>query len=291
MHAFLAKIYGWSKRHPWLYPLYLTLRIPVIFPTLVRNEGLTGAIRWLYFRFKFVWQNRKIYDQPDFFNQPVNVFHSRFGFTLSHLMEYVIYDEIFLDRCYDFVSLRELLRQQQGLPVVDWGTHHGMFINFVQSLGHQGEYWGAELNPDTFAKACKRFVGQKNVTLLNFGIAGYARDITICQTAVSTMQSIYSQAGDKPVKASLITPAEFAARTNLAGREIALLKIDIEGAEKEIFERFDCIKDLLISTRMVVIEIHDSADVPLIHRCLESVGFHRRDQNGINYFYARPSTS
>ncbi|MEO7298754.1 MAG: FkbM family methyltransferase, partial [Verrucomicrobiota bacterium] len=243
---------------------------------------------WIYYRFKFVFQNRKLLNLSNIFDQPIQVFHSRHGFNLSHLIEYVIYDEIFVDRCYEFASFRETVQHNPEGLVLDFGVHHGMFMSYLQSLQHRGKIFGAELNPPTYAKACKRLAAQKNVTLLNVGIGGYARNVSIGQTAISTQQSIYSEESEKSIQVPVITPADFVAKNNLIGKKITVLKMDIEGAEKEIFERFESIQDILANTRLFIIEIHDPADVPVITNRLESVGLRFRENRSINFFFSRP---
>lgn len=277
MDRLLAKLYSQSQRWHFLYPLYLALRIPLVFPALARNEGFGGAVKWLYCRLKFIVRK-----------EAIETFHSRHGFLLMYPMDYIIYDEIFLEGCYEFASLREKVGSQPADSIaLDFGTHHGMFINFLQTLRPEIEVFGAELSPQTFQKASKRFAEKKNVTLVNVGIGGFARKVSITINPVSTVQSIYSGEGDQKVEASIVTAADFVAMNKIDQRKIAVLKMDIEGAEKEVFEKFDAIKSVLAATSLFIIEIHREDYVAAINARLESVGFHFQENKGINYFYSK----
>ncbi|MFO1488359.1 MAG: FkbM family methyltransferase [Verrucomicrobiota bacterium] len=287
MHDFLDKFYELSKRHRVFYPFFVLVKLVLYLIPLVRHEGLFGAVEWLFKRLKFALKYRHLLNDPSLPEQPIAEFRSRHGFRLTRWIEYVIYDEIFLEGVYEFPLLKESVRQQKEGVVIDWGTHHGLFINFAQSLNPQLEVFGAELSPRTFERAQSRFTDNKKVSLLNAGIAGRTRDVSINLIPISSSQSLYGTQSGETVSVKVITPADFVAHFQLATRKVALLKMDIEGAEKEVFENFDCIKDLLQRTELFVVEIHSPEDVALISGRMESAGFALRNQRDTNYFYSR----
>lgn len=287
MFELLDRFYEFSKRHPYLYPIFVLVKFFFYLPPLICHEGLRGATLWLFYRFKFAFQNRKLLADPSLPDQPMEVFHSRLGFKLLCWIEYVIYDEIFLERVYEFSSLREFMKQLQGGVVIDFGVHHGLFIDFARTLNPGLDFFGAELSPKNYASAKARFEGNEHVTLLNLGIGGNARDASIKLVSVSSKQSIYSREGGESVEVKIITPADFVALNKLERREIALLKMDIEGAETEIFENFESIKTVLESTRIFIVEIHDKANFEAISDRLESVGFVFQGRRGINFLFKR----
>jgi FkbM family methyltransferase len=267
----LLRLYVASRKHKWLYPVYLGLRTPLIFPALVANEGFAGAVKWVGCRVELL-RGREVR------------FHSRHGFTLSQLIDFVVYDEIFIEGCYHFKNLPGLLRGKTPVRVVDFGAHHGLFINYVQSHNPRAEVYGAEMNPVAYGHAAGRFARQSGVTLRNVAIGGTARKERIRLVAVSTTQSL-NRSGD--VEVEVTTPDECLRQWNILGREIDLLKMDIEGAEEEVFENMPSISQTLASTRAVVMEIHSESAAGLITGRLSSLGFRLEEKRAANYFFMR----
>jgi FkbM family methyltransferase len=288
MSSFLGKMYRLTERYRLLYPVYMTIRAVVKFPPLLQNEGVLGALNWLQKAFNFIWKNRRLRQSPRFFEQPIEKFDSRLGFTLSRPIEYVIYNEIFLDRCYDFHRFRKQLESRRESLIVDFGVHHGLFIDYIKTLQPSAHVRGAELNPKTWKVACARFAGRPEVQLLNAGIGGFPREVTFSLASISAEQSIYSTEGSETAHAEIITPVEFARRTGIPDEPILLLKIDIEGAEVELFEHLESIEPLLKRSSSIIIEIHDQNRFPQIRDLLNSFGFDFFEQREINFFFARP---
>jgi len=289
MFELLDRFYEFSKRHPFFYPIFVSVKFFFYLPPLIGHEGLRGATKWLFYRFKFAFRNRKLLADSRLPDQPMEVFYSRHGFKLSCWIEYVIYDEIFLERVYGFASLRKFMKNLRGGVVVDFGVHHGLFIDFARTLNPGLDFFGAELSPKNHASAKARFEGNAHVTLLNVGIGGKAREMSVRLVPVSSKQSIYSREGDESVDVKIITPADFVALNKLERREIALLKMDIEGAETEVFENFESIKSVLESTSLFIFELHDKTNVSAISDRLGTLGFVLQERRGINFLYHRPS--
>lgn len=283
----LDRFYEFTKRHPMLYPIFVLVKFFLYLPPLIGHEGFGGAAHWLFYRFKFAFHNRKLLAAAGISEQPIEIFRSRHGFKLFCWIEYVIYDEIFLERVYEFSSLRKFISGLRSGVVLDFGVHHGLFIDFIQTWNPSLDFYGAELSPHNYESAAARFAGNARVTLLNLGIGGTARDVVIKLVPVSSKQSIYSSEGGEPVAVRIITAADFVALNQLTGREIALLKMDIEGAETEVFENFQSIAGILAVTRCFLIEIHDGANVPAITNRLAVAGFVFQERRGINFLFQR----
>ena len=286
MISFLRRFYLLTQNHSWLYPLYLLVRLPIITPRLISNEGFGGAFQWLHHRFAFLLANRKQYGQPAFYRQPIPEFRSRLGFKLLRPIEYIIYDEIFLDRCYAFRALADLAGKGPIL-VVDFGTHHGMFLDFMRVLNPNMEAYGAEMNPEAFEAAQQRFTGHDAIHLSNVAIGGTARTARVSRVSVSIEQSLYADGGKDHFEVEVILPVEFLRRWKLAGKEIAVLKMDIEGAEREVFANPDSIHSVLEATRSLIIEIHSENDVGMIAGKLNASGFSLAERRGINFLFRR----
>jgi FkbM family methyltransferase len=235
------------------------------------NEGVAGAVRWMGCRVGLL-RGKKV------------SFQSRHGFALSHLMEFVVYDEIFIEGCYNFKNLPGLLRGKPSARVVDFGTNHGLFINYARSLNPKAEVYGAEMSPATYGFAAGRFAGQSGVTLRNAAIGGSVRKERVSLAAVSTTQSLDAP-GD--VEVDVTTADECLRQWNILGREIDLLKMDIEGAEKEVFDNLPSISKTLASTRAIVMEIHGEPLVASIPGRLSSLGFRLDEKRGSNFFFIK----
>lgn len=267
----LQQLYLASRKHKWLYPVYLGLRLPLVFPTLAAKEGVVGALKWTGCRVGLL-RGKEV------------AFQSRHGFTLRHLMEFVVYDEIFIEGCYNFRNLPGLLRGKSSVRVVDFGTNHGLFINYVRSLNPKAEVYGAEMSPETYGLAARRFVGQSGVTLRNAAIGGSARRESVSLAAISTTSSL-SAPGD--VEVEVTTADECLRQWNILGREIDLLKMDIEGAEQEVFDNLPSIAKTLASTKAIVMEVHGEPSTNSIPGRLASLGFRLDEKRGANFFFIR----
>jgi FkbM family methyltransferase len=267
----LMRLYLASRKHKWLYPIYLGLRMPLILPALVSNEGFRGAVRWLQCRVALMR------------GKPV-VFHSRHGFELSQVIDFVVYDEIFIERCYDFKDLPKLLHGKQIVRVVDFGMHHGLFIDYVKTQNSAAEIFGAEMSPVTYGHAAERLANRPGVTVRNVAIGGSPRKERISLAAVSTEQRLN---GSGDIEVEVTTPDECLRAWNILGRDIDLLKMDIEGAEQEVFENMPSIAKTLASTKAIVMEIHTDAAADLITKRLASLGFKLVEQKSLNFFFLR----
>jgi FkbM family methyltransferase len=269
-----------------LYPLYFLLRSPLLVPRLVANEGLGGALRWLAVRMYLLFA-RLVDGRKDFYEQPVREFRSRLGFSLVRRVEYLVYDEIFLDYCYAFNGFPELVKQQKPLRVLDFGTHHGLFIDYLRMLNPKAEVYGAEMNPESFAVARQRFSHEPRVHINHVAIGGNSRRLKVGTCNVSVEQSIYLEQNEGGFEVDLVTPMEFIQRQGLQAQDISLVKMDIEGAEREVFANLDSFKPILQATQAFVIEIHPGVDASSIQKICASAGLSLVEQRGINYFFRR----
>ena len=287
MSSFLGRMYAATEKNRLLYPFYMIVRLLVMFPRLVSNEGVGGAIGWVWNGAAFVARNLAVRGTPEFFERPINTFKSKLGFDLKYPIEYVMYNEIFLDRCYNFRFLKELLERTSGNVALDFGVHHGMFINFLKTLKPSLAIYGAELNPLTFTKAQPRFSKDPSVKIVNVGIGGFSREVEFSLEGNSTQQSMYSTGGGNKTKSRIVTPVEFAEMNNIQASKIAVFKIDIEGAEEELFNKMESVQPLFERSDCIIMEIHLQANVKPFTIALEKLGFRFVENREINYFFAK----
>lgn len=276
MKSFLRVLYRASERHRWIYPLFLAVRFPLILPRLITVEGPAGACRWLRCRWKILLSGREC------------AFRSRKGFRLSHPMDHAAYDEIFLDRCYDIPELAGHLRE--ATLIADFGTHHGLFIDYARSVGSNAEVFGVEMHPESCAQARRRFAEDSRVHISNVAIGGWPRVAQFGDNPISTRQSLDDVGeGIANNRIDVITPNLWLARMKLTDRMIDVLKMDIEGAEHELLEHFGEANELFRSSRAVVIEIHRPTDVPEFKRRFSEIGLQLIGHRGENHFFRKLS--
>jgi FkbM family methyltransferase len=274
-----------SIKQSKLYPLYFLLQFPFLLPQLIRNEGWGGAARWSQLRLQMLF-GRFLDRRPGYYEQPMRPFQSRLGFPLVRRAEMLVYEEIFLERCYAFTGFAELVKQRPH-TLLDFGTHHGLFSDFMLMLNPQCRVFGAEMGPTAFAVARERLQSRPNVTLHHVAIGGSARRVKVGVGVVSVEQSIYAQQQTDGFEVDVITPLEFLRRCELAPAAVTLMKMDIEGAEREVFQQPDGIAPLLRELEAFVIEIHSPADAPMIQEVCTAQGLRLAQQRGINYFFRR----
>jgi FkbM family methyltransferase len=252
---------------------------------LVSNEGLVGGFKWLVLRLWLIFA-RLIDRRADFYEQPIQ-FRSRLGFSLMRRVELLVYDEIFLERCYDFAGFPEFIRATRPLRVLDFGTHHGLFIDYVRGLNPLAQVYGAEMNPDSFSVARDRFSGQAGIHINHVAIGGEFRKLKVATCSVSVEQSIYMEEKEGGFEVELLPPVDFIQRQNLQPEEISLVKMDIEGAEREVFEKLDSFRPILKKVQAFIIEIHEGVDAQAIIDICAAENLKLAERRGINFFFRR----
>lgn len=268
-----------------LYPLYFLFQFPFLLPQLISNEGIGGAIRWSRLRFQMLLL-RFVDRRPGFYELPISEFRSRLGFSLNRRAQLLVYEEIFLDHCYAFAGFPDLIASQPQC-ILDFGTHHGLFIDYVRTLNQEAEVYGAEMGPEAFAVAQGRFSHRSTVHLRNVAIGGTPRRVRVGAGVVSVEQSIYTEQKDAGFEVEVVTPLDFVQQCNLSIERISIVKMDIEGAEREVFEQMNSVRPLLEKIKGFVVEIHSPSDVQLISNQCAECGLKLIENRGINYFFRR----
>lgn len=205
-----------------LYPLYFLVHFPFLLPRLMATEGVGGALRWSFLRFQMLLL-RFLDRSPDYYEKPVREFRSRLGFSLFHRAEFLIYEEIFLERCYDFGGFADLINKNAP-TVLDFGTHHGLFIDFVRTLNPACKVHGAEMSPRAFAVAAKRHARNPHVHINNLAIGGSSRSVRVGAGVVSVEQSLYVDQNENGFEIAVVTPVEFLERSRLSPEQIEIIK-------------------------------------------------------------------
>jgi len=176
----------------------------------------------------------------------------------------VVVDEIFIDGEYEPVlkQLPDTVRE-----VVDLGANAGYSVRLWQSRFPGAKVIAVEPHPDNL-RACRRNIAAgpapQDVTLIEACAAGRPRRVNL--DGEGWAASLHDTAGNGTVDA--LTIPQILERGNVSG-VVDLLKMDIEGAEREVFA--DC-RVWLDRVRTMVVELHHPYRVEDFQKDLERNG-------------------
>lgn len=164
-----------------------------------------------------------------------------------------------------------------GSVVVDLGANRG---DFTREMGQRFgcTCYAVEANPEMVAQIPR----DDRTHVHNLAIADRAGAVTLvlssnheCSSVYSEVASLYNVQGT--VECPAVTLEEFLRDNGIAA--IDLLKVDIEGAERQLFQATD--DATLRAVKQITIEFHDfvpgmlqPGEVPGIRKRLERLGFY-----------------
>lgn len=175
------------------------------------------------------------------------------------------------------------LELAQPAKVLDLGANNGGFPLLLATEGIElGKVVSVEFNPHTFTRLHFNLTRNLNCEVfpVNAALCGDARTITSSFGKGSSSDSIYAEGrgtADDTATISGITLDKFY-ETYFKGQIVDICKIDVEGAEFEVFFGTNC--SSISSCRNLIIEIHDNDEQSaeeLIER-IESYGLQRQPQ-------------
>ncbi len=151
------------------------------------------------------------------------------------------------------------------INVLDLGSNNGGFPLLLKAAGHEIKTLACvELNPKTFSRLCFNLElnFRSNFTALNYGVCGDNREISIRLGDGSTGDNIYCSNGGATETALRISGRTFDDVFDEVYRDqiVDLCKIDIEGAEFEVFEGNHA--NRIAQCKYLLMEIHHAADRP-----------------------------
>ncbi|MCF7784632.1 MAG: FkbM family methyltransferase [Prosthecobacter sp.] len=202
---------------------------------------------------------------------------------LTFLVDHLAGDQSGTRDCIAGPMYRELFKEMQlprQLRLLDLGANGGGFPLLCLDLGFElSDLTCVEVNPFTHSRLTLNI--RHNVGLrpkiLNVAIGGHPRELTLSFPTGGTGFSIYGSADGVTNEEAIIEVLTFdeIMSRGFADGAVDLCKMDVEGAEYEVF-----LGDSSASLRLVhylVIEIHaaEPAKQDALHRKLTSYGFDR----------------
>ncbi|MEI8348661.1 MAG: FkbM family methyltransferase [Candidatus Omnitrophota bacterium] len=177
-----------------------------------------------------------------------------------------------LECVYDHFFIRTF---NQNTVIVDFGAGKGEFAAYITGRFPHARVFLAEANPDLAQKLIDIFGAKGNVTVANTAIGAHsASSVKFYLSRDLISSSLYeslsklgglAESGACEVTISMHSLNDFFALYNLD--RIDLLKIDIEGAEFELFENFS--KRDFTRVTQISVEFHDFLD-PLLRDRMQS---------------------
>ena len=186
--------------------------------------------------------------------------------------------------------LRDGQRLLPGNAVIDIGANIGCFSVLAASrVGSWGKVIAAEPSSASYGQllANLRRSGLSNVTPRQVAVAGRGGLVEIRNSRNALCSSIYAEVGGREVDGYIetvpaLTVDELMRESGIA--RCALLKVDCEGAEYDIFEQMD--HDTAERIEQIVMEVHEipGRDPHALLRRIRELGFHVRPGNPLYAF-------
>lgn len=217
---------------------------------------------WLALGLKFV---------PHVWPFPIHL-HLRDGgaFVVRRFMTLFIYQEIFVDRCYDLP-----FRLPLQPVIVDVGSNTGLFILRMKQLYPDARIFGFEPLPANYSQLRTNIKASalRDVFVFDSGVGGRARTETlhVHPRNLGGNSIIASEAmSGRGLPITIIDVEQMLAKT--PDSRCDLLKLDCEGAELEIMQAItpkiaDRIMTIVFEPTPTLYDVHD------VVRHLESVGY------------------
>ncbi len=195
----------------------------------------------------------------------------------QHSSDVQVMDQVFAGR--EYAPLIEEVNKKGQLNsirfIIDAGCNVGYATAYFKVYFPEASVIAIEPDPNNYKQSGKNFSLNRlhNITLLEGGV--WPRDAWL---------ELKNDLGDRKEWSCYVTESK--TPTGLKGFSfesilkessfdiIDILKIDIEGAEKELFEQENIIKSVLAKTKFLAIEIHDFTNVrELIYNTFRQCSF------------------
>lgn len=157
-----------------------------------------------------------------------------------------MFDDVFLDREYDVESV------DAPRTILDCGANVGYTSVFLANAFPQARIVAVEPEPSNYALLCRNIAPYRNVEALNVGVWVRSGRLSIENPQDVNSGFRLHESGDGAIPT--LTIPDLLARYEI--ERIDMLKLDVEGAERELLQ--DPSADVWLGrTRRLVIELHE----------------------------------
>jgi FkbM family methyltransferase len=219
--------------------------------SIARSAGVMNAAKCIYSKITDTPMDHKMRMHPSGLRFPIEM--------TTALSDIYNYDEVIRSRVY---SLPSILRQRiNGKPIVDMGAYIGLSAAYFASRHPDSPVLAVEPHDRNFrilSSNTAAYGGQIGVRQAAFVSQEGGVGRTILESPDAHMTHLYSADGTDGGNPGTIAEAMTPGRVldEVDGAEIGLLKVDIEGAERDVFGSTG-IDELLAQTQLLMIETHD----------------------------------
>lgn len=166
-----------------------------------------------------------------------------------------VIEEVLLDQ--DYKICKKIIKEAHD-PIVDIGAHIGTFAFFVRSLNHSAPIFAFEPASDNVEvlEANIETNKLKNISVFHNAVAGATENVYLNLSSNNHNNSLcepYAKDAKKSKVIAGVSLDDLVKSNNL--EKIALLKIDCEGAEYDIFENTS--KDTFEKIHAIFMEYHE----------------------------------
>ena len=176
------------------------------------------------------------------------------------------------DNPYDFATLEEVLLKEEydidlsfePLTIIDGGANIGLTSIYFAIKYPKAQIVSIEPEAGNFEMLRKNTQHYPNISLLNTGIWNHKTNLTIVDTGKGNNSFIVEELS-APAKDSISAVSIEDIINEKKWKSVDILKLDIEGSEKNVFEKN--YESWLPLVRVLIIELHDR----IINGCSETV--------------------
>lgn len=195
----------------------------------------------------------------------------------------VVFYEVLMDEVYGVPAGR--VEPDEVRCVIDCGANVGMSALYFANRYPRAMIYAVEPHPDNFRLLSHNVAGIERVVPIQAAVVGRPRDTVVLSTDLPAWGNSVTDSGVGVTVPAVTIPQLMAAHCLTS---VDLLKVDIEGAEREVFTA----ADFLSATRFVVAELHGDYSLANFDRDVRPFGFaaHLPDvEAGLNTVFAAPT--
>jgi len=219
--------------------------------------GILGNLRTaksFYLQFKYMNNYKDIF-RCYMNHEPLPTLELRSGLKLKSNSQddaWTLFREIFIDECY---THRNFYRPNPGDVIIDCGANIGYFSHYMASQSKDITVYALEPSQKTFSRLIDNIQTnqmEKVIKPIPFGLFNKEATLTLNIAKMAGSSSSYVSS-DQIEEIRCKTLPQLMKELNLA--KIDLLKMDVEGAELEIFEGID--DDTFSKISHITLEYHE----------------------------------
>lgn len=186
------------------------------------------------------------------------------GYLRENTSDFFVFNQIFIRKDYEFLlqRMKLLLPADQNMIIIDAGANTGLAALCFYSVFEFARIICVEPEKSNFTMLEKNIAANniKNYLLKKAALWNVTANLVLRndfrnQSNMAFRVEAFANNKDSDMHVEAYTVPQLTALMD--GSEIALLKMDIEGAEKILFKDKSCLENFLPKTRFLAVEVHE----------------------------------